>query len=197
MFRNACHLGGWLQSRWWVTSRSRLKVTCKCLISDVNYWELFQHFIQQTRFELLFWKILKQFPWCHHLSAPCSALFLLFVHCIVLVLCSLYCYCFLFHVLLLFLFFVPCIVLVRFSGIVLVLCSLYCYCSLFTVLFLLLVHCIVIALVLRWSYGVLLWEVFSYAEQPYADISSNNLLYQLLPPTNHRLSQPVFASDDV
>ncbi|CAD6187410.1 unnamed protein product [Caenorhabditis auriculariae] len=46
-----------------------------------------------------------------------------------------------------------------------------------------------------WSYGVLLWELFSLGEVPYADIQTTDLLEHLR--SGQRLSQPAFCPEEI
>lgn len=46
-----------------------------------------------------------------------------------------------------------------------------------------------------WSYGIVLWELFSLAEIPYSNIMSENILTRLL--DGYRLKKPKYASEIV
>ena len=46
-----------------------------------------------------------------------------------------------------------------------------------------------------WSFGVLMWEVYSRGDKPYAELSINALMGAVL--QGHRLSQPEMCSTEV
>ena len=47
-----------------------------------------------------------------------------------------------------------------------------------------------------WSFGVLLWEIMTFADTPYPDVSIADDLYSLLK-TGYRMPQPEGVNDDV
>ena len=47
-----------------------------------------------------------------------------------------------------------------------------------------------------WSFGVLLWEIMTFADTPYPDVSTADDLYSLLK-TGYRMPQPEGVNDDV
>lgn len=47
----------------------------------------------------------------------------------------------------------------------------------------------------RWSFGILLWEIFTYGANPYPSIPVEDL-FQLLR-QGYRMEKPYFATDDV
>lgn len=49
--------------------------------------------------------------------------------------------------------------------------------------------------ILSWSYGVLLWELFSLGEVPYGGIQTTELLEYL--ERDHRLEQPALCPDEM
>jgi len=46
---------------------------------------------------------------------------------------------------------------------------------------------------IQWSYGVLLWELLTRGEKPYADVDSEYMVQYL--ENNHRLEKPPAASE--
>ncbi|KAA0709844.1 Platelet-derived growth factor receptor beta [Triplophysa tibetana] len=47
-----------------------------------------------------------------------------------------------------------------------------------------------------WSYGILLWEIFTLGGTPYPDLPMNELFYSALK-RGYRMTKPTYASDDV
>lgn len=47
----------------------------------------------------------------------------------------------------------------------------------------------------RWSFGILLWEIFTYGANPYPSIPVEDL-FQLLG-QGYRMEKPYFATDDM
>lgn len=47
----------------------------------------------------------------------------------------------------------------------------------------------------RWSFGVLLWEIFSFGADPYGGIPPEELLDRLL--QGYRMQKPEFCSDEM
>ena len=55
--------------------------------------------------------------------------------------------------------------------------------------------CIQVVFIIQWSYGVVVWEIFSYGELPYMGIENMDVLTYLM--NGHRLKKPIVCPDEM